>query len=132
MKSGKIKDLLEKFEALVHTEQGVEFWFARDLHPVLGYERWESFAVLIQRARTACANAKGKIADHFRDVTKMVRLGSGAERTIQDVVLTRYGCYLLAQNGDPRKEAVAFAQTYFAVQARKQELIEIRLLEAAR
>jgi DNA-damage-inducible protein D len=132
MKSDEVAALLAKFEALVHTEQGVEFWFARELQVLLGYDRWENLAALLDRARTACAAAGPAVDDHFRDVTKMVRLGSGAERAITDVAVTRYGCYLLAQNGDPRKEAIAFAQTYFAVQTRKQELIERRLLEADR
>jgi len=132
MKTHKIAALLQQFEALVHQEQGVEFWFARELQPLLGYDRWENFAVLLDRARTACDGAGQEVADHFRDVTKMVSLGSGAERAVQDVALTRYACYLLAQNGDPRKEAIAFAQTYFAVQTRRQELIESRLLETER
>lgn len=132
MQSDKIATLLTQFEAIARTEQDIEFWFARELQPLLGYERWENFATLLERARTACENAGQPPADHFRGVTKMVTLGSGAERAIEDVALTRYACYLLAQNGDPRKEAIAFAQTYFAVQTRKQELIEVRLLEADR
>lgn len=132
MKKNDIAALLAQFEALVRTEQGVEFWFARDLQPLLGYDRWENFAKLLDRAKTACAGAGQPVADHFREVTKMVTLGSGAERAVEDTALTRYACYLVAQNGDPRKEAIAFAQSYFAVQTRRLELIEARLLEADR
>ena len=132
MKSDKIAALLARFESIVHTEQGIEFWFARELQPLLEYDRWENFAVLLERARQACEKSGQSAADHFRDVTKMVRVGSQAERAIEDVAITRYGCYLVAQNGDPRKEPIAFAQTYFAVQTRRQELIETRLLEAER
>lgn len=132
MKKDSIAALLAQFEALVRTEQGVEFWFARDLQPLLGYDRWENFAKLLDRARASCAGAGQCVDDHFRDLTKMVRLGSSSERAVEDVALTRYACYLLAQNGDPRKEAIAFAQSYFAVQTRRLERIEARLLEADR
>lgn len=132
MKKDNTAALLVQFEALVRTEQGVEFWFARDLQPLLGYDRWENFAKLLDRAKTSCAGAGQPVADHFRDVTKMVRLGSSSERAVEDVALTRYACYLLAQNGDPRKEAIAFAQSYFAVQTRRLERIEQRLLEVER
>ena len=132
MKKNNIVALLAQFEALVRIEQGVEFWFARDLQPLLGYDRWENFAKLLDRAKTSCAGAGQPTGDHFRDVTKMVRLGSSSERSVEDVALTRYGCYLLAQNGDPRKEAIAFAQSYFAVQTRRLERIEQRLLEIDR
>lgn len=132
MQSDKITALFTQFEAIARVEQGIEFWFARELQPLLGYDRWENFAALLERARTACQKAGPAVPDHFREVTKMVVLGSGAERAIEDVALTRYAAYLIAQNGDPKKEPVAFAQTYFAVQTRKQELIETRLLEAER
>jgi DNA-damage-inducible protein D len=132
MKKDNTAALLVQFEALVRTEQSVEFWFARDLQPLLGYDRWENFAKLLDRAKTSCAGAGQPVADHFRDVTKMVRLGSSSERAVEDVALTRYACYLLAQNGDPRKEAIAFAQSYFAVQTRRLERIEQRLLEVDR
>ena len=132
MKKEQIATLLAEFEALARHEQGVEFWFARELQPQLNYDRWENFAAVLERARAACKGAGQPVADHFRDVTKMVTLGSGAQRPVEDVALTRYACYLLAQNGDPRKDAIAFAQTYFAVQTRKQELIELRLGEAER
>lgn len=132
MKKEHIAALLAQFEALVRIEQGVEFWFARDLQPLLGYDRWENFAKLIDRAMTSCVGAGQAVADHFREVVKKIPLGSGAERAVEDVALTRYACYLLAQNGDPRKQAIAFAQTYFAVQTRRLEQIESRLLEADR
>jgi DNA-damage-inducible protein D len=132
MKKDHIAALLAQFEALVRIEQGVEFWFARDLQPLLGYDRWENFAKLIDRAMTSCVGAGQTVADHFREVVKKIPLGSGAERAVEDVALTRYACYLLAQNGDPRKQAIAFAQTYFAVQTRRLEQIESRLLEADR
>ena len=132
MRSDKIAALLAQFEALVRTEQGVEFWFARELQLLLGYSEWRNFLIAIDKAKESCRTSGQNEADHFRDVTKMVALGSGAERAVQDVAMDRYACYLLAQNGDPRKEAIAFAQTYFAVQTRRQELIETRLIDADR
>jgi len=110
----------------------VEIWFARDLQTVLGYSRWENFQTAIKRAVESCNSQGISIDDHFREVTKMVTLGSGATREVQDYMLTRYACYLIAQNGDPRKEQVAFAQSYFAVQTRKAELIEERLKHLSR
>lgn len=108
-------------------ENQIEFWYARDLMPLLGYERWENFDKVILRAIDSCYTASIPIVNHFREVTKMVRLGSGAQRNVKDYMLTRYACYLIAQNGDPQKEQIAFAQGYFAVQTRKQELIEERI-----
>ena len=116
-----------KFDDIVHEADGVEFWYARELMPHLGYERWENFNNAIKRAIDSCQNAEIEVLDHFREVTKMVTLGSGAERQVKDFMLTRYACYLIAQNGDPKKEEIAFAQSYFAVQTRKQELIEERI-----
>jgi len=105
----------------------MEFWFARDLQKPLGYARWENFQTAIQRAIESCKTTGYEPEHHFRGVTKMVTLGSGAQREIEDFMLARYACYLIAQNGDPRKEPIAFAQSYFAVQTRKQELIEERM-----
>ena len=116
-----------KFDDIINEAKGVEFWYARELMPYLGYERWENFNNAIKRAMDSCISAEIEVSDHFREVTKMVPLGSGSERPIKDYMLTRYACYLIAQNGDPKKEEIAFAQSYFAVQTRKQELIEERI-----
>ncbi|MFY0989036.1 DNA damage-inducible protein D [Halomonas sp. C05BenzN] len=123
-----------QFDDLSHTvpEEDIEFWFARDLMKPLGYARWENFQTAIRRAIESCESTGYSPEDHFRGVTKMVPLGSGSERPVDDFMLTRYACYLIAQNGDPRKEPIAFAQSYFAVQTRKQELIEDRMRLIAR
>jgi DNA-damage-inducible protein D len=119
-------DEIAKFIENERNEQ-VEVWFARELQAVLGYARWENFFVAINRAMESCKTQGVNIDDHFREVTKMVKLGSGAKRKVEDIMLTRFACYLIAQNGDPKKEEIAFAQSYFAIQTRKIELIEERL-----
>lgn len=113
-------------------KEQVEIWFARDLQTVLGYTRWENFQTAIKRAVESCHSQGINIDDHFREVTKTITLGNGGVREVQDYMLTRYACYLIAQNGDPRKEQIAFAQSYFAVQTRKAELIEERLKHLSR
>ncbi|MBL0128800.1 MAG: DNA damage-inducible protein D [Flavobacteriales bacterium] len=128
----RIEALFNRFEDACYIHEGVECWSARELQEILGYARWENFKVALGRARKACEGSGAGIMDHFRDVTKMVPLGSGSERPVEDVALTRYACYLIAQNGDPNKPEIAFAQTYFAVQTRRQELIERRMLDVAR
>ncbi len=133
MKQEIIQKLHKSFDDYAQkTEDGLEFWFARDLQILLGYDKWENFKKVIDKAKIACQNSGQDISDHFPDVGKMVDLGSQAKREIKDISLTRYACYLIAQNGDPNKEPIAFAMAYFAIQTRKQELIEKRINEIER
>lgn len=132
MKKERITELFKKFEEARYFYESVECWSARELQSILGYVKWENFARVIEKAKTACEKSGISVGDHFPDVRKMVLLGSGSEREILDIALTRYACYLIAQNGDSAKSEIAFAQTYFAVQTRKQEIIEQRLLDIAR
>ncbi len=122
-----ITNLTKNFEDYAHQDNEVEFWFARDLQQLLGYVEWRKFLGVIEKAKEACKSSGNNILDHFVDADKKVQLGSGAEREVEDMMLTRYASYLIAQNGDSRKEEIAFAQTYFALQTRKQEIIEERL-----
>jgi DNA-damage-inducible protein D len=132
MKKELIHELFEKFEQARYTYKDVECWSARELQVIFNYAEWRNFYKVVEKAKAACQNAGGNVSNHFVDSNKMVTLGSGSARSVEDIALTRYACYLIAQNGDPIKNEIAFAQTYFAVQTRKQEIIEQRLLDIAR
>ena len=132
MKAEEIKQLFTQFEAVSSELEGVECWSARELQSLLGYSKWENFEKVIQKGKNACLNAGEEIFNHFPDIRKMINLGKGAQKEIDDILLTRYACYLIAQNGDSRKEEISFAQNYFAVQTRRAEVIEQRLLENER
>lgn len=128
MKSEVISGLTQTFEDYTNkTESGVEFWLARDLQHLLGYSEWRNFYKVINKSKTACEVSGNAISDHFVEVNKTIEMPKGATKEIEDFMLTRYACYLIAQNGDPKKEAIAFAQNYFALQTRKFELIEQRI-----
>ena len=129
MKKEVIHQLHKNFEDCARRKDDVEYWLARELQTLLGYKEWRNFELVIDKAKVASQNAGQAVSDHFVDVNKMIEVGKTAEREVSDIALTRYACYLIAQNGDPRKDAVAFAMTYFAVQTRKQELIEVRMAE---
>ena len=132
MKKELIIQLHHAFESIAQQDKKIEFWYARELQKLLGYNEWRNFLLVINKAKKACNISKNMIKNHFVDVNKMVVLGSGSQRKINDMKLTRYACYLVAQNGDSHKIEIAFAQTYFAVQTRKQEIIEQRLIEIER
>jgi DNA-damage-inducible protein D len=132
VKKELIQKLHKSFEDCAHQSDGVEYWQGRELQELLGYAQWRNFELVIDKAKVACETAGQAVADHFADVSKMVEIGSQTQRVVDDIALTRYACYLIAQNGDPRKDAIAFAMTYFAVQTRKQELIEARIAETER
>ena len=133
MKSEIIIQLTETFEGHAQqTESGVDYWLARDIQHLLGYAEWRNFQNVVSKAKTACEVAGHRTFDHFVDVNKMVGLGSGSQREVDDIMLTRFACYLVAQNGDPSKPEIAFAQSYFAIQTRRAELIEQRMLEVER
>ena len=132
MKQELIVELFQRFEEACYLYNEMECWSARDLQEILGYAEWRNFLKVVEKAKSACENSGVSMSDHFVDVNKMVTLGSGSQREIDDIALTRYACYLIAQNGDSSKSEIAFAQTYFAVQTRRQEIIEQRLLDVSR
>ncbi len=127
MDKNTIVKLNKRFEEYAYEQDGIEYWLARELQELLGYSDWRNFSNAINKSKESCEATGGVVSDHFVDVNKMVKIGSGAERKKEDIMLTRYACYLIAQNGDPKKEQIAFAQSYFAIQTRKQELLEERI-----
>lgn len=127
MEKETIIKLHKRFEEYAYEQDGIEYWLARELQELLGYSDWRNFLNAINKAKESCETTGEAVSDHFVDITKMVKIGSGAERKQDDLMLTRYACYLIAQNGDPKKDQIAFAQSYFAIQTRKQELLEERI-----
>ena len=133
MKKELINTLTSTFEGHAQqTDGGIEYWLARDLQYLLGYSKWNNFLNVVSKAKTACEMSGHVISDHFADVGKTIKMPKEAKKEVPDLMLTRYACYLIAQNGDPKKPEIAFAQTYFAIQTRRAELIEQRILEAER
>jgi DNA-damage-inducible protein D len=131
MESTQLKLLHQTLDDIKH-QNGVEFWYARELYPILGYSRWEGFETVVTRAKESCLKSGGRVEDHFQDVTKMVPIGSGAEKEVPDIKLNRYACYLIALNGDPKKEEIAFAQAYFVSQTRSFEVLTQKMEEMGR
>lgn len=132
MKPEVINNYFNEFNRFVYEADGLEFWFARDLQNLLGYSKWDNFLNVIEKAKTACRNSGIKIDDHFADTARVTKMPNGGDKEVSDIFLTRYACYLIAQNGDSSKEQIAFAMSYFAIQTRKQELLEKRIIEIER